>query len=245
MPALAIALLAAALAGFSRGFAAFGTAMIYVPLLTLAYDTQTAVVTLFLVDLVPALPMLVKAAPHCDRPTMAWMALGAAALSPLGVAVLVVADAARSQLALGLVLVAAVALMAFRPDLRLRSTPLNGITAGAVSGFAGGLCGIFGPPAMVYLLGRGVDARHTRADAIVFLTGESYVLGATYLFYGLYSWWYLELALILLPVYALTTWWGAHSFKGVGEASYRRALLALLGLVSALLVVRAGLALVA
>lgn len=245
MPALAIALLAAALAGFSRGFAAFGTAMIYVPLLTLAYDARTAVVTLFLVDIVPGVPMLIKAAPDCDRRSMAWMALGAAALSPVGVALLVIADAARSQLALGLVLVAAVSLMAFRPGLRLRSTPLNGITAGAVSGFAGGLCGIFGPPAMIYLIGRGVDARRTRADTIVFLTGESYLLGATYLVYGLYSWWYLELALLLLPVYGLATWWGAHSFRGVGEATYRRVLLALLGLVSALLVVRAGLALAA
>src|SRR5581483_3333319 len=54
MPPLAIALFAAALAGFSRGYAAFGTAMIYVPLVTLAYDTKTAVVTLFLIDLIPA-----------------------------------------------------------------------------------------------------------------------------------------------------------------------------------------------
>src|SRR4030095_382451 len=92
MLALSVAALAAGRAGFSRGFAAFGAAMIYIPLVTLAYDAKTAVVTIFLVDIAPALPLIWNAAPQCDRQTISWMAAGAVALSPIGVALLLVAD---------------------------------------------------------------------------------------------------------------------------------------------------------
>src|SRR5262249_8969189 len=101
MPPLLLAFIAAAIAGFSRGYAAFGTAMIYVPLITLAYDARTAVVTLFLIDLLPSIPLLWRAAPFCDRPAMLWMGMGALAASPFGVAILLVAEPLQSQLILG------------------------------------------------------------------------------------------------------------------------------------------------
>ena len=237
------ALAVAALAGFSRGFAAFGTAMIYVPLIALAYDAKTAVVTLFLVDLLPSLPLLWKAGPQCDRSNIAWMTLGAVAATPFGVALLLVADPTEAQLVLGLVLLAAVTYMVFRRGFQIVPGPAKAIAAGAVSGFAGGVSGIFGPPAMVYLLGRGADAKTARADTIVFLTGESLVLGATYLLYGMVTVETLELAFVLLPVYALATWYGARRFSTTGEAAYRKLMLGLLWGVSAFLVTRAALVL--
>jgi hypothetical protein len=240
---LILALVAAAVAGFSRGFAAFGTAMIYIPLVTLAYDTKTAVVTLFLIDLIPSIPLVWKAAPQCDRRIMLWMAVGAVAASPIGVAILLVADQAHSQLIVGVVLFAAVSYMIFRRGFHIAASPAKSIGAGAASGFAGGICGIFGPPAMIYLLGRGADARTSRADTIVFLTGESLVLGTTYFFAGIVTRWTLELSLLLLPAYALCTWIGARQFSHTGEAAYRKVMLGLLWGISALLVVKAVLSL--
>lgn len=240
MFALSLVLVAAAVAGFSRGFASFGTAMIYVPLVALAYDAKTAVVTLFLIDLVPALPLVLRAAPQCDKAVMGWMTLGAIAASPLGVALLLIADPAQAQLILGVILLAAVSIMALKPKLHIATTPASSICAGAISGFAGGVCGIYGPPALIYLLGRGTDALRTRANTIVFLTGESIVLGISYLGYGLYTGALLKLALLLLPIYALTTWIGARCFAHTGEATYRRVLLALLWGVSGVLVIQAA-----
>jgi uncharacterized membrane protein YfcA len=239
MTALSCALVAAALAGFSRGFAAFGAAMIYVPLVTLAYDAKTAVVTLFLVDLVPSLPLVWTAAPRCDTRTIMWMAVGAVALSPIGVALLLIADPAQSQLIMGVVLLAAVTYMIFKRGFRIGATPLKSIAAGAASGLAGGLCGLFGPPAMIYLLARDSDARRSRADTIVYLTGESIVLGLTYLICGMYTRWYLELAVLLMPVYGLSLWYGANRFSRIGDVLYRRIVLGLLCAVSALLVGKA------
>jgi uncharacterized membrane protein YfcA len=132
-------------------------------------------------------------------------------------------------------------LQALRPGLHVQSTRVNGVLAGVASGFAGGMCGIYGPPAMIYLLGRKVEAHRIRADAVIFLTVESLVLGATYLGYGIYRRWDLELSLLLLPAYGLATWCGARMFSHTGEVIYRRLLLALLWVISALLVGRAAL----
>ncbi len=239
METLIFALMAAAVAGFSRGFAAFGTAMIYVPLVTLAYDAQTAVVTLFLIDLLPSLPLVWKAIPQCDRRTIVWMAIGAVALTPLGVMVLLVVDQSLAQLIVGVFLLLASLHMLFSKAFRLGSGPARSVGAGAVSGFVGGVCGIFGPPAMIYLLGRNMDARTTRADAIVFLTGESLILGATYIGYGMVTAPRLHLALLLVPIYAICIWLGAKGFAHTSEASYRRIVLWLLLVVSVLIAAKA------
>ena len=243
MLALSVTIAAAALAGFSRGYAAFGAAMIYVPPVALAYDARTAVVTLFLVDLVPSVPLIWRAAPQCDKSTILWMSVGALALTPVGVALLLVADATQIELVMGVILMAAASYMLRQRSFRMSGAPLMSVGAGAVSGLAGGLCGIFGPPALIYLLGRSADARRSRADTMVYLTGQSLILGLTYLIYGMYTLWSLELSLLLLPVYGFFAWVGANCFSHTSEAAYRRAILALLLAVSAFLVAKAALAL--
>jgi hypothetical protein len=96
---------------------------------------------------------------------------------------------------------------------------------------------------MIYLLGRSADARRSRADTIVFLTGESIVLGITYAVYGMYTRWDVELAALLMPAYGLCMWFGARRFSHTSEASYRTAILALLWMISALLLVKSAFAL--
>lgn len=93
---------------------------------------------------------------------------------------------------------------------------------------------------MIHLVGRKADAQRIRADAIIFLTLESLVLGATYLGYGIHRRWDLELSLLLLPAYGLATWCGARMFSHAREEVYRRVLLALLWTISALLAGRAA-----
>ena len=131
------------------------------------------------------------------------MAIGALALTPLGVMVLLVVDQSLAQLIVGLFLLLATSYMLFSKAFRLGAGPARSVGAGPASGFAGGVCGIFGPPAMIYLLGRNMDARTTRADAIVFLTGESLILGATYIGYGMVTTPRLHLSFVLVPIYAI------------------------------------------
>jgi hypothetical protein len=235
-----LAAAAAAFAGFSRGFAAFGTAMIYVPLMTLAFDARTAVVTLFLIDILPAIPLVRRAWMDSDRITLSWMALGAALLSPVGVAILRVADRRLLELLLGLILLAATSVLLSGRNLRFSAGYRPAILAGGAAGLAGGICGIFGPPAMIYLLGRGRRGPETWADAVLFLTGESMLLGLVYVAYGMVRLSDLRLSLSLLPLYAGCCWLGARSVSQAAEASYRRVVLLLLWVMAALLALRAG-----
>lgn len=85
---IVIGLAAAVLAGFSRGFAAFGTALVYVPLMSAAFDVRTAVVTLFLVDLLPSAPYIYRASKETDYNTVFWMGASAVVFTPVGVLVL-------------------------------------------------------------------------------------------------------------------------------------------------------------
>jgi uncharacterized membrane protein YfcA len=80
------------------------------------------------------------------------MAIGAIALTPLGVIVLLVVDQSLAQLIVGLFLLLATSNMLFSRAFHLGVGPTRSTATGAVSRFAGGVCGIFGPPAMIYLL---------------------------------------------------------------------------------------------
>ena len=169
---------------------------------------------------------------------LSWMTLGAAALSPVGVAVLLVIDQRQAQLVVGCIVLAATSYMLFGKGIDVDDRPMRSVGAGAVSGFAGGLCGIFGPPAMIYLLGCNADARSTRANAIVFLTGESLILGVTYVCYGMVTLPLLRLSLVLAPTYAVCLWFGAKQFSHIGEAAYRNMILVLLLVTSILTIGR-------
>jgi len=231
---------AAAIAGFSRGFAAFGTAMIYVPLMTLAFDTRTAVVTLFLIDLLPAIPLVRRAWRKANPATLGWMALGAGALSPIGVAIQRLADRQLLELFVGLVLLAATSVLLFGRCLGLREGRWAAFLAGGTSGLAGGMCGIFGPPATIYLLGRGRDAEETRAEALVFLTGQRVLLGLIYFADGMVRPADFRLSVLLLPVYGFAVWIGTRRFSQAAMGQYRRTVLALLWVMAALMAARAA-----
>ena len=210
--------------------------MVFVPLVTVAYDAETAVVTLFLIDLLPSVPLVWRAVGRCDRETVLLMSLGAIAGSPVGVMVLVAIDQTTARIIVGSLLLAATAYLLLGRKFQVSGGLLQSVGAGVAAGFAGGVCGIFGLLAILYLIGRSMDARATRADAIVFVTGESLILGTTYAFYGLITLPRLQLALVLMPIYAAFIWLGARGFSGVGEAAYRRAILGLLCGGSALII---------
>jgi len=226
---------AAALAGFSRGYAAFGTALLYVPLMTLAFDLRTALVTLFLIDLLPALPLVGRALQHGDAGVLRPMALGALLSSPCGLILLLHMPPHLTQAAIGTLSLAAVGALSVRPGWRFAGGWPQSLAAGAAAGLVGGLSGIFGPPAMIYLLGRQDGAVTTRANATVFMTLESLILGAGYAAAGMVTSGRLLLALGLAPIYGGALWLGAHSFAHTGAHLYRRLMLALLAIMGLVL----------
>src|SRR5665647_2615041 len=91
-PRFPIALGIAALAGLVRGFAGFGSALVYIPLISAVYSPRLAVPTLLLIDTLCGVPFLFSVFHHVNRREVATTALAGAVSLPLGMLVLLWVD---------------------------------------------------------------------------------------------------------------------------------------------------------
>ena len=91
-PRFLIALGIAALAGLVRGFTGFGSALIYMPLMSAVYSPQVAAPTLLLFDTLCSLPFALKVWLQATRREIGPVAVGGAVFVPLGVAALLYVD---------------------------------------------------------------------------------------------------------------------------------------------------------
>ena len=219
-----IAMLATAtLAGLVRGFSGFGAAMVFVPIVAALRSPREAVVLLFLVDAVAALPLLPGGIARCAWREVLPLTLGATLCMPLGVALLGRADPQAMRWTVSLLILAATALLA--SGWRYRVVPSLPVTVavGGLAGFTSGLAGMAGPPIVLFMLGGPNDAGTVRANIVVFFALATLVGAAAYLAHGMISRALLLEAALLLPAYALGVRLGARSFGLATPETFRRA----------------------
>ena len=102
----------AVIAGLVRGFSGFGSALIYMPLISVLYGPKVTAPTLLLIDTICSLPFTVHAAPQCNPREVAWVSLAGFVFLPIGVMALVYIDAILLRwFIVALVLLALVALI--------------------------------------------------------------------------------------------------------------------------------------
>ncbi len=78
----------AALSGLVRGFSGFGSALIYMPLISAVYSPLLAPPTLLLIDTTCSLPFALWAMPQCNWTEVTPVSIAGALALPLGVAAL-------------------------------------------------------------------------------------------------------------------------------------------------------------
>ena len=100
-PRFSIAAGIAVLAGLVRGFTGFGSALIYMPLISAVYGPHTAAPTLLLFDTLCSLPFAVHALPHANRREVMWVSIAGALAVPFGVMALLLGLPFGIALALG------------------------------------------------------------------------------------------------------------------------------------------------
>jgi len=154
LPVIGILVLAAAF----RSTFGFGDALVSMPLLTLVLnDLQLAAPLFALTSPLVGVAMLLQ-----DRRSVAWgsaarLLLGAVLGIPLGIAILMLAPTSALSIGLGIVLIAAGILGAWRsrvtPTAWLHS-PHWAVPFGIMSGFLGGAINAGGPPLVVFAAGR-------------------------------------------------------------------------------------------
>lgn len=229
-PRFVPAAIVSALAGAVRGFAGFGSALIYVPLVAAIYDPRIAAVTLLLVDFVSSAPFAVTALRHCNRREVLPVGLGMAAAFPLGALILVLADPITLRWGIAVLVIGLLAVLA--SGWRYHGAPALGVSlaVGAVAGIGSGAAQIGGPPVIVYWLGGPGKAAVVRANLMVFFALTGIVALVVYGSQGLITRAGVALAILLgVPFLAAMTA-GALLFRGASETTFRRVAYGLIAL---------------
>ncbi len=218
---IAAALITALAAGFVRGLAGFGMALLLVPVLGLTVAPQSAVVTVTILGLfigTVGIKRILGQAESSAFPIGVFAVLA----TPLGLWLLRLTDPDLAR-----VLIAFVALGAFVMVLLPKKasthppgkivTGLTGMASGVLTGFAG----MPGPPVIPYYLRRAVTPELARASMMAIFLATS-IAGCTAAWLmGMMSWRQPILAALLFPAILLGNWLGSVAFGRINPLFWR------------------------
>ena len=172
------------LSGIVRGFAGFGTAMIFLPVVTRFVDPVAAITTLALMDIVGPLPNVPGAWRAADKPDLRRLCTGMVLAMPVGLFILQFIAPESFRLAVSLLSLAMLAVLISGMKYRGPVTPALTTTVGAVGGFMGGLAGLPGPPVILFYMARPLAAVSIRAVNMLYLLIYDLVLIAVLAVFG-------------------------------------------------------------
>ena len=231
----AIAAGIAILAGSVRGFTGFGSALIYVPLISAVYGPRVAVPTLLLIDTICSFPFALKAIPDCNWREVRLAIVTGALGVPLGVAALVYIDPLALRWFIAVLVLVAVTVLASGWRYHGKPTVAASLGVGALAGFGAGAVQIGAPPLLVYWLGGQNSATTVRANIMVYFLMQGTLSFIAYAYSALFTAQAIALAVLLGAPFFVAMWAGAHHFHGTSDTFYRRlayVIIAVSGLIS-------------
>jgi hypothetical protein len=234
-PRFPIAIGIAALAGLVRGFSGFGSALIYVPLISAVYGPRVAAPTLLLIDTISSLPFAIHAMPQCNWREVTPVTIAGALALPLGVAALVYVDPLELRWFISALVLIAVTTLAAGWRYRGRPTFAASLGVGLAAGFGGGAVQIGAPPLLVYWLGGQNSAATVRANIMVYFIMQGTLSILAYIYGGLFTAQTLALSILFGVPFAVLLAVGARWFHGTSDQLYRRVayiIIAVSGLIS-------------
>lgn len=221
-PRFLIALGIAMLAGLVRGFTGFGSALIYMPLMSAVYSPQIAAPTLLLFDTICSLPFALKVWTQATRREIVPVAFGGAVFVPLGVAALVYVDILALRWFIAALVLVALAVLISGWRYHGKPTLAASFGVGAMAGFGAGSVQIAAPPLLVFWLGGQNSAATVRANIMVYFILEGSLSILAYTFTGLFDRQVVTLAILLGVPFAAAMTVGAYFFHGSSDIFYRR-----------------------
>lgn len=208
--------------GVMRGFSGFGSALIYIPLISAIYDPKVAVATLLLIDFVIGIPFAVQAIPQCNWREIAPISISAILAIPAGTMILLYFDPTLVRWLIASVVLFILLILFAGWHYRGRPTLPITIFVGLISGLLGGAFQMDGPPAVIYWLGGSNVASVVRANLMVFIVLSGAAICVTYLLSGLLTSNAIALAILLGLPFIVSMKFGALLFDGTSEQVYRR-----------------------
>ena len=221
-PRFAAAVGIAALSGLVRGFSGFGSALIYMPLISAVYSPRLAAPTLLLIDTICSLPFALQAMPQCNWREVTPVSIAGALVLPLGVAALLYVDPLWLRWFISVLVLAALAALAAGWRYHGKPTLTASLGVGALAGFGAGAVQIGAPPLLVYWLGGQNSAVTVRANIMVYFIMQGVLSVAVYLYGGLFTAKSIVLSVLLGVPFAVLLTLGARWFHGTSDQRYRR-----------------------
>lgn len=229
--ALLFALAGALIAGFTTGFAGFGTGLVASGLWFHALPAPMVPLLVALSSVAAQLVGLVTISSVLSVRLAMPMVLGGVVGLPFGILTLKAATPDMLRLSVGafLVLYAAVQLAGLaRHAIGAWGGRRADAVIGTAGGFLAGFCGLSGPIPIIWLQLRGgpvvVQRSIYQPFNLIILT----LAGAGMLWVGDFGRDALAIAAVCLPATIAGAWLGARAYGLVGEATFRRIVLALL-----------------
>lgn len=222
-PRFAAAVGIAALSGLVRGFSGFGSALIYMPLISALYSPRLAAPTLLLIDTICSLPFALRAVPHCNWREVTPVTIGGAVALPFGVMALLWVDPLTLRWFIAVLVLAALAALVAGWRYHGRPNHTASLGVGALAGFGAGAVQIGAPPLLVFWLGGSNSAVTVRANIMVYFIAQGALSIAMYFFSGLFNAQAIVSSLLLGLPFVVAMAGGAFWFHGASDALYRRA----------------------
>lgn len=227
-------------ASFFSTVSGFGFALVAMPVLTLVMSVKAAVIFVLLLNLVLRTITMYRVRDGFDKETVILTTLGSVFGMVPGSWVLKVLPAARLEVFLGAVLVAATVLLSLQCTLPIRNKTCGRLGAGILSGFFGASTSVSGPPLVLYFLNEKLPKDVMRANMIWFFGLSGFLTVLVNYFYGNVSgtvdW---SLLLYTIPVMLLAIWLGEKFFYRLNQHLFRKLALAVV-LIGALMLLWSG-----
>lgn len=219
---------AALLAGLVRGFAGFGSGLVFMPVAASVLPPAQAVMALVVMDVLGPLPNIPGALRAGDPREVGRLALGMAAGLPLGLAALVLAPPETFRWGVSLMALVTVAALLAGWSWRGARGRAPTAAAGFLSGIVGGSTGLPGPPVILYYMAAALPPAQVRANLTMFLVlvdiGLVALLGLT----GRLEAMAVVTGLLLLMPFSLANLAGSRLFHPGRVRTYRAVAFALI-----------------
>lgn len=212
---------AAFVAGVVRGFAGFGTAMVFLPVAAQVVDPVWAIMVNMVMDGIGPLPAIPAALRNGHPRDLARLVVGTMVMLPVGLAVLFWID--PQVFKLGVSLVSLTMLVLLIGGLRYRGpmTPPLIYATGGLAGLLGGSVGIPGPPVILLYMASPHPAAVIRANNMAYLFFFDLLMIAGFLITGKLTYEPLMLGLVTALPYLLGNMLGWWIFRPGYERLYR------------------------
>ncbi|HEY1543379.1 MAG TPA: sulfite exporter TauE/SafE family protein [Xanthobacteraceae bacterium] len=228
---LAIVVAAALIAGFTTGFAGFGTGLVASGLWFHALPAPMVPPLVALASVAGQLVGVVTVRKSFDWPRLIPFLIGGVIGIPLGVGALKAVSPFLLRTSVGafLIIYSLYQLSGRRPrEIGAWGGRLADGVVGIVGGFLGGFAGLSAPPPVVWLQLRGGDSADQRAIYqpfnLIVLTFASAAMAAG----GEIGAPLVSIAFVCLPATMIGAWIGARAYFGVSPQTFQRVVLCLL-----------------